>query len=102
MQRKVSLGLSIAVVVVAVILSGFGSVMAYKTWTAPTVAIQSDNGSTDPSQTEEVSLTDKLAEIRTMIDLYNIREFDEEDLENYAMYGYVAGIGDPYAEYLDS
>ena len=102
MQRKVSLGLSIAVVVVAVILSGFGSVMAYKTWTAPTVAIQSDNGSTDPSQTEEVSLTDKLAEIRTMIDLYNIREFDEEDLENYAMYGYVAGIGDPYAEYLDA
>ena len=94
MHRKISLGVSIAVLVVSVLIAGFGSVMAYKTWTAPTVVAG------DPGEVPD-GLSDKLGEIHDLIDQYSIREYDPDELSEYSMYGYVAGIGDPYAQYLD-
>ncbi len=95
MHRKISLGVSIAVLVVSVLIAGFGSVMAYKTWSAPTVV------TADPAQGTD-GLSDKIGEIRELIDQYSIREYDPDELSKYSMYGYVAGIGDPYAVYLDA
>ena len=40
MQRKVSLGTSIIVLIIAVILGSFASVMAYKTWNPATTVTQ--------------------------------------------------------------
>ena len=94
MHRKISLGVSIAVLVVSVLIAGFGSVMAYKTWTAPSFVSSQPGDETD-------SLSDKLDEIQSLIDYYSIREYDPDELSKYSMYGYVAGIGDPYAQYLD-
>ena len=94
MHRKISLGVSIAVLVVSVIIAGFGSVMAYRTWTSPSVVTSQSGENAD-------SLSEKIEEIKSLIDTYCIREYDADELSKYSMYGYVAGIGDPYAEYLD-
>ncbi len=101
MRRKVSLGASIAVVVVAVILASFGSVMAYRTWTEP-AAVQSGTGNAEGTQNASSAegVSAAIGEIQELIDKYNIREYDPDALRDLALYGYVAGIGDPYAGYF--
>lgn len=101
MRRKVSLGASIAVVVIAVILASFGSVMAYRTWTEPAV-VQSGTGDAEGAQNASSAegVSAAIGEIQELIDKYNIREYDPDALRDLALYGYVAGIGDPYAGYF--
>lgn len=101
MRRKVSLGASIAVVVIAVIFASFGSVMAYRTWTEPAV-VQSGTGDAEGTQNASSAegVSAAIGEIQELIDKYNIREYDPDALRDLALYGYVAGIGDPYAGYF--
>ena len=47
----------------------------------------------------EGSLEEKLREIQTYIDAYDIFDVDPEALEDSLLAGYVSGLGDPYSVY---
>ena len=47
-----------------------------------------------------LSKDDKLATIKSYIDEYYLNEYNEQDLNEGAYEGYVAGLGDPYSAYM--
>lgn len=50
---------------------------------------------------EDISLNDKLYEIKSDLDKLYVGEYDEKKLIDGALEGYVAGVGDQYTEYLN-
>lgn len=54
-----------------------------------------DKGS-DPTKFDDA----KLNQIKSYIDRYYLRDYDESDLINNAYRGYVAGLEDPYSSYM--
>ena len=45
-------------------------------------------------------ITEKLNNYKTIIDKYYLRDADEQKLEEGAIRGYIAGLDDPYTEYI--
>ena len=107
MRRKVSLGVSILVLIIAVALSSFGSIMAYKLWT-PAVTQQQESGGTDDGGTKpenssyEKDIADKISDLRKFIDMYYIYDYDEDQMAYAALTGFVAGVGDRYGGYYNA
>ncbi len=110
MHRKVSLGISIIVMIAAVLLSSFGSIMAYKTWNArQTVPVSSqsgaDTGGTDTqsasSEIDEKAIAKEIRDVKEYIDMYYIGEIDPDLVKDCTLVGFVAGIGDKYGGYYD-
>ncbi len=52
------------------------------------------------SDKDTKSTTQKLEEFRQLIDKYYLGEVNEEDLQEGAIAGYIAGLKDPYTEYI--
>ncbi len=100
MHRKVSLFVSIIVVAAAILLSSFGSIMAYKTW-SKTEEKQGagQTSSSDGIDVEQISK--EMNDIKQYIDTYYIGEIDPETVKDAALYGFVAGLGDKYGGYYN-
>ena len=45
-------------------------------------------------------ISTNLTRLKGVIDKYYLNEYDEEDLNEWAIKGYVAGLGDEYSEYI--
>ena len=102
MQRKVSLGASIIVLVVAIIVTAFGSVMAYRTW-SPAVVLPDDNKETAGDDEIDVgALSEEIKELKDIIDTYYIGEYDADVVEDYTLIGMVTGLGDRYGAYYNA
>lgn len=106
MKRTVPLGVCIIILIAAIALSGFGSIMAYKVMTPQAATLTSTSQSSEPSQSGSTDKSDKLLkqlnEIRTLFDRYYVGEIDDETLLDYTMAGFVAGTGDKYGGYYNS
>ena len=48
---------------------------------------------------ENVEIANKLQRLKKTVDQYYTGDVDQEQLENYAYKGYLAGLGDPYSTY---
>lgn len=105
MQRKVSLGACITVLIIAVLIASFGSIMAYKTW-APAKVTTSDGTSADSSsQTDgidEAAIAKEIDDVKKFVDEYYIGDIDADEVKKMALVGFVAGLGDKYAGYYDA
>ena len=119
MQRKVSLWVSVLILVAAVLLSSFGSIMTYRTWgetnsgEAPADILPSDtqqgsdttddngNESAAKGEIDEAAIARGIAELRTYIDKYYIGEVDPDEVKDLTLTGFVAGIGDKYGGYYN-
>jgi len=105
MHRKVSLGVSIIVVIAAVLISSFGSVMAYRTWTTKTSVSQTVQSSPDDASSngiDEAAIAKEISDVKKFIDNYYIGDIDGDDVKKYTLVGFVAGLGDKYAGYYDA
>ncbi len=60
----------------------------------------SNSNGTDSSSSNEYSLMQTLNTFKTMINQLYIGDIDEQSMLEGAIKGYVAGLGDPYTEYL--
>ena len=112
MHRKVSLWVSILILAVAVLLSSFGSVMAYKTWSGPEDGVtplnppetkDTEDADTDDGtgEIDGQAIVDEMDELKTYIDRYYIGEVDADVVKDMALTGFVAGIGDKYGGYYN-
>lgn len=59
-----------------------------------------NNGEIATISSNSSSISSKLAKFRALIDEYYLGEVDETALEEGAISGYIAGLGDPYTEYI--
>lgn len=101
MQRKVSLGTSIIVLIAAVIIGSFASVMAYRTWNTEKIAVTSD-GEGQNNSSAKSDLEKELEDVRKIVETYYIGEMNEEDIQKMTLVGYMAGVGDRYGGYYDA
>ena len=119
MQRKVSLWVSVIILIAAVLLSSFGSIMVYRTWgetnsgEAPWEPAASDsqqsadtaddgeNTADAKGEIDEEAIAREIAELRTYIDKYYIGEVDPDEVKDLTLTGFVAGIGDKYGGYYN-
>lgn len=53
-----------------------------------------------PVTEDETGITSKMQTLKDVIDSYYIGEYEEEDMLEGSLKGYVAGVGDEYTEYL--
>ena len=115
MHRKVSLGISVLILIVAVLLSSFGSIMAYKTWTGPNgktdtviphgspdeTSADTGDGTSAPKEIDEDAIAQEISELRKYIDMFYIGEVDADLVKDLTLTGFVAGIGDKYGGYYN-
>ena len=98
MQRKVSLGTSIIVLIIAVILGSFASVMAYKTWNPATTVTQ--DGTQQNSALSDIDR--EIEDVKKIIETYYIGDVNEEDIKKMTLVGFMSGLGDRYGGYYDA
>ena len=70
------------------------SISFYKYW------IDNPSKIVEKSDTKESDITSKLKTYRKLIDQYYLGDVDDSKLEEGAIAGYIAGLGDQYTEYI--
>lgn len=91
MSKKISIGMTIALMLLAAVLA----------FQITFVALYNKYEASLNSLTSTMDAYKKLADIDAFYREHYIGEIDDEELTDYIMHGYIAGTGDKYAYYLD-
>ncbi len=91
MSKKISIGMTIALMLLAAVL----------TFQITFVALYNKYETSIENLTGTMDAYKKLADVDAFYREYYIGELDDQEISDYIIHGYIAGTGDKYAYYLD-